>query len=121
MILLLALMLVVGGAKVFSAQGVIDEKGHLRQDDGHHPDYGHSHHQALPLLEMLPPIGPIGIVAIVVVADMNYFSPDDAELAQKPKPARARPSVPLEVRQTQRAPIPPTPQTNTAIPSKRDP
>ena len=76
-------------------------------------------------LEMLPPIGPIGIVAIVVVADMNYFSPDDAELAKKSKPARAEVGVPLEVRQTQRpnrvAPIPPTPQTNIVIPSKRDP
>ena len=71
-ILLLALMLVVGGAKVFSAQ--IDEKGHFRQDDGHHPDHGHSHHQALPLLEMLPPIGPIGIVAIGVVSDLNFSS-----------------------------------------------
>ena len=76
MILLLALMLVVGGANVFSAQ--IDEKGHFRQGDGHHPDHDHSHHHALPLLEMLPPIGPLGIVAIVVVADLNYSRPDDA-------------------------------------------
>ncbi len=60
---LLALVLVLGGAKVLSGQGVIDEKKH---GGDHHPDHGHSHshhnhHQAPPLLEMLPPIGLAGM------------------------------------------------------------
>jgi len=71
LILLFALVLIVGGAKVLSGQGVIEEKKH---GDDHHPDHGHSHsdhdhHQAPPLLEMLPPIGPVGFVLMGVMGD----------------------------------------------------
>jgi len=71
LILLFVLVLIVGGAKVLSGQGVIEEKKH---GDDHHPDHGHSHsdhdhHQAPPLLEMLPPIGPVGFVLMGVMGD----------------------------------------------------
>ena len=87
-ILLLALMLVVGGAKVLSGQNAtaaaVDGPDH---DHGHGHDH-HAHYQ--PLLEMLPPIGPIGIVAIVVVADMNYSRRDPVRGTEEKADARPR-------------------------------
>ena len=67
-VLLLALVLIAGGAVSYDGP-----------TDNHEPDqhaHSHSHHdhyQPPPLLEMLPPIGPIGIVAIGVVSDLNGF------------------------------------------------
>ena len=52
---LLALVLIVGGAKVLS--------GHASADM---PTRVHDHPQPPPLLEMLPPIGPVGIVLMGV-------------------------------------------------------
>ena len=78
---LLALVLIVGGAKVLSGQDVTDGEDVLSvqdfgQDDDPHPtaehEHAHSrahhdHPQPPPLLEMLPPIGLVGIVAMGVI------------------------------------------------------
>ncbi len=61
---LLALVLIAGGAASSSTTDKHPE--HVPYQHGH--DSHSSHHQAPPLLKMLPPIGPAGSVAIVAMA-----------------------------------------------------
>ena len=61
--LLLALVLIVGGAAYAAQADRKSDHGH-----GSHNEH-HDHHQAPPLLEMLPPIGPAGFVLMGVMGD----------------------------------------------------
>ena len=114
-IVLLALVLIVDGAKVLSGQNATEAANPAPYYDHAH-DHDHLYHPRYqPLVEMLPPIGPIGIVAIGVFSDLNRFilgRPDQGVPAEGPPgswevdPSAGDPNTGWAVRPEYRPPEP---------------
>ena len=72
-ILLLALVLIVGGAVYTPQPGDENATSSAHEPDQHaHSHAHHDHYQPPPLFEMLPPIGPIG--SVVAIGAMVQYS-----------------------------------------------